>query len=117
MKTNKEILEIAKTLDISKCDYREFFDEFKTAECADDFMVEACGCAWRFIAEDEIWDIYVSEIKELVKDCYTSNMPDWVEVDWEETAKNTIADGYGHLFSGYDGSEEEEAGYYIFRTN
>ena len=46
----------------------------------------------------------------------------WIELDWEKTAQNCLdADGYGHHFSGYDGSEFEcEFGgeeYSIFRVN
>ncbi len=40
-----------------------------------------------------------------------------IEIDWEATARNTLADGYGHTFAGYDGEEHSAAGYYIFRTN
>lgn len=88
----------------------------------DDFTFDFDGNEYRIISEDSIWDIYVEEIKQIVEDCYELNLdkiPDFiaVSVDWEKTAENAYADGYGHTFSGYDGSEEEAAGYYIFRTN
>ncbi len=40
-----------------------------------------------------------------------------VPIDWEETAQNAYADGYGHTFASYDGDEHEAADHWIFRTN
>jgi len=86
-----------------------------------DFYVELDGNEYRFIDENHIWEIYVESIKEMVQDCYDLNVPDWIAVDWEETAENCHVDGYGHHFSHYDGSEDECTfngdTYYIFRTN
>lgn len=88
----------------------------------DDFTFDFDGNEYRLISESAIWDIYVEEIKNIVEDCYELNLdkiPSFVAVsiDWEKTAQNAYVDGYGHTFSGYDGSEEEAGGYYIFRTN
>lgn len=89
----------------------------------EDFYAEIDGEEYRFIHEDYIWDIYVEEIKEVTEDCYIEKkLPDWVAIDWEETAENVYhSDGYGHHFSHYDGSEYEymfdDANYLIFRTN
>jgi hypothetical protein len=87
-----------------------------------DFYFEYDGNEYRIIAESGIWDIYVEAIKNIVTDCYDlklENIPDFVawEIDWEQTAENAYVDGYGHTFSGYDGSELETKNYYIFRTN
>ena len=89
-----------------------------------DFALEFDGNEYRIISESDIWEIYKDTIKEIVEDCYSDvlnldKIPDFISisVDWEQTAKNAYADGYGHTFSGYDHSEEEAAGYYIFRTN
>ena len=86
-----------------------------------DFYVELDGNEYRFIDEHSIWDIYVESVKEMVQDCYDLNVPDWIAVNWEQTAENCHVDGYGHHFSSYDGSEEEYTfdgdTYYIFRTN
>jgi len=87
-----------------------------------EFTLDFDGNEYRLIGEDAIWDIYVDSIKEIVEDCYDlklNDMPDFValSIDWEQTAKNAYVDGYGHTFSGYDGSEEEAGKYYIFRTN
>lgn len=88
----------------------------------DDFTFDFDGNEYRIISENSIWDIYVEEIKQIVEDCYELNLdkiPGFiaVNIDWEKTAENAFADGYGHTFSGYDGSEENAGGYYIFRTN
>lgn len=88
----------------------------------DDFSFDFDGNEYRIISEDYIWEIYVEEIKNIVKDCYELNLdkiPDFiaVSIDWEKTAQNVYVDGYGHTFSHYDHSEEEAGGYYIFRTN
>lgn len=86
-----------------------------------DFYVELDGNEYRFIDENSIWEIYVESVKEMVQDCYDLNVPDWIAVNWEETAENCHVDGYGHHFSSYDGSEDEYTfdgdTYYIFRTN
>lgn len=93
----------------------------------DDFYFEFDGNEYRCIAEGSIWDIYVDEIKQTVEDCYDlklDSIPSFISfsIDWEETAQNAYADGYGHQFSSYDGSEIEicnAAGlfYRVFRTN
>lgn len=88
----------------------------------DEFNFDFDGNEYRIISEDSIWDIYVEEIQQIVEDCYELNLdkiPDFiaVNINWEKTAQNAFADGYGHTFSVYDGSEENAGGYYIFRTN
>lgn len=91
-------------------------------ECEDDYSFEFDGKEYRIILDGAIWDIYVDTIKEITKDCYDlklDDMPHFVAftIDWEETAKNCYVDGYGHTFSGYDGSELNAGNAYIFRTN
>jgi hypothetical protein len=88
----------------------------------EDFSFEYDGNEYRIISQSSIWDIYVETIKDIVNDCYDlklDNIPSFVswEIDWEQTAKNAHVDGYGHTFSGYDGSELETKNHYIFRTN
>jgi hypothetical protein len=93
----------------------------------DDFSFDFEGAEYRIIAESSIWNIYVEEIRHIVEECYDlklDNIPDFVafEIDWNKTAENASVDGYGHTFSGYDGSELEvflngKMQYYIFRTN
>lgn len=100
--------------------------ETMIAEGIDDNEFKFDGNEYRLIKSDEdsIWPIYRDAIQSTVEDCYSdvlklNQIPSFiaVSVDWEQTAKNAYADGYGPQFSGYDGSEYEAGGYYIFRTN
>lgn len=108
--------------DITISNAREAIETLRDKIGEDDFTFDFDGNEYRIIAESAIWDIYVEAIKEIVNECYDidlENIPDFVawSIDWEKTAENAYADGYGHTFSGYDGSEYEVAGYWIFRTN
>jgi hypothetical protein len=84
-----------------------------------DFTVEFDGEEFRVIHDSAIWDIYKEGIKEITLDCYLreSTLPDFLAVDWEETARNCYVDGYGHHFASYDGEETEHRNWWIFRTN
>ena len=87
-----------------------------------EFFIEIDGEEYRFIHEDDIWDIYVQEIRDITEDCYDIKAPDWLAIDWEETAENCFQwDGYGHTFATYDGEEYEYdfdgENYYIFRIH
>lgn len=92
-----------------------------------DFTFEFDGNEYRIIADSAIWGIYVETIEEIVNDCYDlklDKVPDFIAltVDWEQTAQNAYADGYGHTFATYDGEEIEvcidnKLQYYVFRTN
>lgn len=108
------------TIDIT--DARAAIETLRDKIGEDDFTFDFDGSEYRIISESAIWNIYVEEIRQLVENCYDlklNNIPDFVawSIDWEQTAKNAYADGYGHTFSNYDGSEYEAGGYYIFRTN
>ena len=101
---------------------REAIETLRDKIGEDDFYFDFDGNEYRLIKDSEIWDIYVDEIKHIVNDCYNlklDKVPDFValSIDWEQTAKNAYVDGYGHTFSGYDGSEHKAGGYWIFRTN
>lgn len=102
----------------------EALEELESNIGDDDFTLDFDGNEYRLINDDDIWDIYVEEIKNTVEECYSDvlkldDIPPFIafSIDWEQTAKNAYADGYGHQFSSWDGGEEESAGYYIFRTN
>lgn len=102
-------------------DAREVIENVRD-NLSDDFTLDFDGNEYRIISDDVIWDIYVETIKDIVEECYDlklDSIPNFVafSIDWEGTAKNAYADGYGHTFSGYDGSEIEAGGYWIFRTN
>lgn len=91
-------------------------------EMGDDFTIEHDGNEYRIIKESAIWEIYRDEIENIVTDCYDlklDKIPDFiaVSIDWEQTAKNAYADGYGHTFSGYDHGEVCAGSFWVFRTN
>lgn len=109
--------------DTDKGEMRDLIDAL---EEEDDFHITIDGNEYRWIDAVEIDDIAEEEIKDVVKDCYLNGTDIdklwWLEIDWEKTAQNCInADGYGHHFSHYDGSEEEARllgrDWYIFRTH
>ena len=109
---------------ITISDAREAIEILREKIGEDDFYFEFDGIEYRLIQEHAIWEIYKDAIEETVKYCYSDVLkldaiPSViaVSIDWEQTAKNAYADGYGHTFSSYDGSEYEAAGYWIFRTN
>lgn len=100
----------------------ELYEILESEIDSDDFTVDFDGNEYRIIADSSIWEIYVEEIKNIVEDCYDlklDSIPDFIafEINWEQTAKNAYADGYGHTFASYDGEESEAAGFWIFRTN
>lgn len=107
-------------LTINRDEVREL--EKKLSDDFNDFWIEIDGQEYRFIHTNYIWDIYVEEIKEVTEDCYIQGkLPDWLQVDWQETAKYIYdSDGYGHHFAHYDHNEYEHVingeGYYIFRV-
>jgi mRNA-degrading endonuclease HigB of HigAB toxin-antitoxin module len=106
----------------SMTDAREAIETLREKIGEDDFTFDFDGNEYRIIAESAIWNIYVAAIKEIVTDCYDlklDDIPDFIafDINWEKTAENAYADGYGHTFSSYNGSEYEVAGYWIFRTN
>lgn len=121
-KSVREIAEILLEITGEKLVYsevKELFDDIEMKE-SDDFTIDFAGGEFRIIDEDSIFDIYVDEIEELTKDCYLGggDLPSWVAIDWETTAKNVLDyDGYGHHFASWDGEEHEtrSTGYYIFR--
>lgn len=119
MKTAKNILrEIANEygITLSLSEAKEILDTLDNL--SGDEVIEIDGMEFRLIHKDDIDDIHTEEIEDIVKDCYGIDIPDWVEIDWEQTAENVRqADGYGHHFAIYDHNELYTDGWYIFRTN
>jgi hypothetical protein len=101
----------------------EIFDALESLDCGeDDFTLDFDGNEYRIIKDSAIWEIYRDEIENIVTECYDlklDSLPPFiaVSIDWEETAQNAYADGYGHTFASYDGDEREAADHWIFRTN
>ena len=120
----KIALQFAK--DISADDVRAFaravMDAYDSARNGNDFTVETEEGEYRFIEEDAIESIHREEIETLVDDCYLSdkNIPEMIKryFDYDSFARDCrLSDGYGHHFSSYDGSEERNGDYFMFRVN
>lgn len=108
--------------DCEALDLIELYDNIEEALDEGDFNIDFDGNEYRIISDGLIWDIYVEATKDIVEDCYDlklNDVPSWIalEIDWEQTAKNAYADGYGPTFSSYDGSESQAGDYWIFQTN
>jgi hypothetical protein len=118
----KDLWEFVKddlSLKADKGDIRDLIDQMNEDN---DVYWECDSEEYRIIHTDVIDDIAEDEIKEIVQDCYLNGLDMdklwWIEIDWEQTADNCIsADGYGHHFSSYDGSEQEWEDWYFFRVN
>jgi hypothetical protein len=118
----KDLWEFVKddlSLEADKGDIRDLIDQMNEDN---DVYWECDSEEYRIIHTDVIDDIAEDEIKEIVQDCYLNGLDMdklwWIEIDWEQTADNCIsADGYGHHFSSYDGSEQEWEDWYFFRVN
>ncbi len=107
------------SLEADKGDIRDLIDQMNEEN---DVYWECGREEYRIIHNDVIDDVAEDEIKELVQDSYLNGTDLdkywWIAIDWQQTAENCIsADGYGHHFSGYDGSEEEWEDWYFFRIN
>jgi hypothetical protein len=101
-------------------EYFELLESVENAGCGDYIEHSFLSRGFLLIDEDNIKEIHQDRIEGLVKDCYLNGqeLPSFIEIDWEATAENCSRyDGYGHEFSGYDGSEELIHGFYIFCTN
>lgn len=119
----KTALQFAK--DISADDIRAFaravMEAYENARDDNDFTVETEEGEYRFIEEDAIERIHREEIEELVDECYLSdkNIPETIKryFDYDSFARDCrLSDGYGHHFSSYDGSEENNGNYFMFRV-
>ena len=111
--------EIKDTLEIVQFTLDELQELCEKLDDAD-FQIELGGAEYRFIDDDSIEDIFAESVRDMIEDCYiTKDMPNFLvnHLDWDGIVGDFMVDGYGHHFSGYDGSENEVTGYYIFRTN
>lgn len=86
---------------------------------SNDFTIEGLACGEvRVINSDSIGEIWHDSLIEQIKECYDlSNVPDFIAMDWDQTAENCKVDGLGHHFAGYDHEEHSTETHYIFRTN
>lgn len=97
---------------------QELLDNVVGEDCVD-YWFELEGGEVRIISEDHIDELWTDSLIEQVKECYDlSNVPSFVEIDWNQTAENCKVDGMAHHFSTYDGDTELDVeNVYIFRTN
>lgn len=111
-------LEQTETIDDEDTELIDLYEIIESEADTDDFTLDFDGNEYRIINDDVIWSIYVETIQETVLDCYgLDKIPGFVEIDWEQTAKNCYYDGYGFTFATYDNEESEAGGFWIFRTN
>lgn len=97
------------------------------SRCHDHHSFELDGAEYRFIGEDVIEKIFAEDVRQTVEECYPIEdlgdrekigfLVDYISIDWSGVVEACMNDGYGHQFSGYDGSELHVDGVYIFRTN
>lgn len=106
-------------------EYYEFFDylnqfvDYIRGDHDSDFYIDNLPYGQvRLIDKDEIDQIWTDSLIEQIKECYDlPDLPNFVEIDWEQTAQNCKVDGLGHHFASYDHEEHDCGNYYIFRTN
>lgn len=104
--------------DFTLSSIKEFVEADYFSSGEQDLWVEIDGYEFRVIHTQVIEDIWTESLIEQIKDCYDlSDLPSFVEIDWEATADNCKVDGMGHHFSGYDGNEAESGNWHIFRNN
>lgn len=118
-----EILETCLEATDSDFNDLEFYEFIELIEELNDLSADnwidslPCGEV-RIIHEDDVDQIWEESLIEQIKECYDlSNVPSFVEIDWQATAENCKIDGKGHHFGTYDGYEHYSNGFYIFRTN
>tara|TARA_R110002153_G_scaffold64730_2_gene173381 strand:+ start:1047 stop:1430 length:384 start_codon:yes stop_codon:yes gene_type:complete len=121
-----DVLNIA--LDITDSTFRDFefeelmqvylnlLEELDSSEI--DHTLDLPSGEVRIISSDHIDQLWTDSLIDQIKDCYDlDSIPDFVAIDWNETADNCKIDGMGHHFSSYDGGEHNTTNFYIFRTN
>lgn len=104
-------------IDVSKSEW----DNLKMHIGDNDFYIYLDGGEYRFIKNDCINSMYESELQDFIIDNYLSQIPQFIEIDWDETINNCMMDGYGNHFATFDGEEHyidlDDYAYYYFRTN
>jgi len=118
------LLEVAgsSTTDFTYSEIKELIlHVLEQTESEDDFEVDSNmtkGGDVRMIDGDAIDEIHHESLIEQIKECYDlSDLPSFIEIDWDKTANNCAVDGYGHHFASYNGEEYETENWWFFRTN
>lgn len=69
-------------------------------------------------AWDQSLDSYISEcIQPEMEKLEAGNLSAYIKFDEEMWKRDARMDGRGHFLSGYDGEENEEGEFFIYRTN
>ena len=109
------------TIDFTLVD--DLTDESGRGRSGEEFNFD--GREYYVISENNIDDEAYERAEQLIEDCYiTKELKSsflYQFIDFDEACKAVVNDGYGHLFSSYDGNENDvvvnDTRYYIFRTN
>ena len=99
-------------------DYYERLQDALDSDYASDYGLdfEFEGVEHRIIGKGEIDDIWTNSLIEQVKECYDlSDVPSFIAIDWNATAKACKVDGLGHHFNHYNGGELETSDFHVFR--
>lgn len=116
IETLKEVKSVLEITHFESDELQELCDNLGDA----DFHIEIDGAEYRFIHETEIENAFAESVQEMIESCYgIRDLPGIIacHIDWNGIIRDCMVDGYGHHFSGYDGSENNAGEYYIFRTN
>ena len=84
----------------------------------DDYTISFWGCtSVRLIHDDIIDEVWTESLIQQIKDCYDlDHLPEFIEIDWEESAENCKDEGLGTHFNTYDGEEYFCNNWNIFRV-
>lgn len=119
----KTALKIA--LEIDHSDIRSDARDILSAYNGKDFIVELGRKEYRIIHDDVIDDIFDSQLRELVDECYDieeikekmGNVGRYFTFDYDSFVDDCRIDGYGHHFASYNGEEIEVSNWHIFRVS
>ena len=106
--------------DLCLWEAKDLIDEIRDKmNSEDDFYIDSLPCgAVRIIGDGALDQIMQEELIERLKECYElSDLPDFVVIDWNQTAENCKGTDMSHHFAVYDGEEHNAQGFSIFRTN
>lgn len=79
----------------------------------------ADGADYMVLTDDEADEAWEESLDSYLEECIYPELPDYLVNYFDEEAwkRDARYDGRGHSLNHYDGSEEEQDGYLIYRTN
>lgn len=98
----------------SALDASEVLEACEALEDSQYFALD--GAEYRVVSDEELFDVYLEEFISLNEG--TFDIPAWLQVDWEASARDVIASyGYASYFSSWDGETHIEVDHYnLFRV-